>query len=191
MKDYAHPYQKLGGWLLFFVVTTFFNAFSGILVQLLHPNSFLHVSTTYEGGVFAFQLLITLCTLYKIALQITYAVMIVKREAHFARIWQLIYAGYLVGALVTLIMHLAYGFPQLEFVPTENYSVILGFIVDLFGFLPVPVGLTLLTLYLRKSVRVRTYMGSDEYLKLAFFVKKKPWPEPAAPDTVVPDEDEA
>jgi len=37
-------------------------------------------------------------------------------------------------------------------------------------------------LYYTRSVRVRTYMGTDEYLRLGFLTKKVKGPEPAVPD---------
>ena len=57
--------------------------------------------------------------------------------------------------------------------------IILMAIIDAVGFF-------LSTLYSVRSVRVRTYMGSDEYLKLAFFTKKMKGPEPAVPDAEEP-----
>lgn len=44
------------------------------------------------------------------------------------------------------------------------------------------VGFVIYTAYVRKSVRVRTYMGSDEYLRLSIFSKNTTAPSPAVPD---------
>ena len=42
----------------------------------------------------------------------------------------------------------------------------------------------LMMLYYTRSVRVRTYMGSDEYLRRAFFMKKVKGPQHAVPNAV-------
>ena len=48
----------------------------------------------------------------------------------------------------------------------------------LFGVL----GFFLIMLYFDKSVRVRTYFGTDEYLKKSMFLKNTAYPQPAVED---------
>jgi hypothetical protein len=44
------------------------------------------------------------------------------------------------------------------------------------------IGFIIWTAYFRKSVRVRTYMGSDMYLRMSIFSKNAQAPQPAVPD---------
>ena len=180
MKDYAHRYQKLGGWLLFVVIMTFLDAFTSFTQQFA-KDGLLRTLGNYEGGELWFRLLMLFCVFYMIAMKTTYGVMIVKRDPRFVRTWQLVYAGSLINATATLVMHLLYGYPERSgpaYFSTFGY----GLASDIVSFLPVPLVLFLLTLYCVKSVRVRTFMGTDKYLRLAIFGRKKPGPEPAVPD---------
>jgi len=180
MSEHAHRYQKLGGFLLLIVVLTFLGAFSAV-INLFSPTGVLRALRGSGGGQYWLQMLILVCALYAIALQIMYAVMIIRRDPRFARIWQLIYIGTFVRAAAQYAMHLIYGFPE-GGGSAYNTSFAIGRMSDIFAFLAIPVGLGLLTLYIKKSVRVRTYMGSDKYLRLAFFTGKAKGPGPAVPD---------
>jgi len=180
-KDYAHRYQKLGGFLLFLVIMTFLAAFTSVTKLLFERDGFLHAWRGYEGGEFWLQLVIQICAVYAIVMQVTYALMIIRRDPRFVRTWQLIYIGTFAGTLALLAAHLIYGYPQ-EDASTYNSAFAIGLVSDIFAFLAIPIGLGLLTLYISKSVRVRTYMGSDKYLRLAFFTRKARGPEPAVPD---------
>jgi len=97
-KGYAHPYQKLGGWLLLIVIFTFIFAFSG-LIGSFSQDGFFRSWPGYAGGEFWLQLMIQCCTFYTATLQVTYAVMLIKRDPRFARTWQLIYIGSFLKAL--------------------------------------------------------------------------------------------
>ncbi|MCL2300591.1 MAG: hypothetical protein FWC27_10660 [Firmicutes bacterium] len=187
MKNYAHRYQKLGGWLLTIVIFTFIGAFSNV-VSHFNSNGFLRVWPNYQPGEFWMQLVIVICMLYIGALQITYAVMIIRRDPRFARIWQLIYIGSFLKQAATMMIHLGYGYPE---VLNSEYSSndAVGLIADIIILLLLVLGFFLFTQYFRKSVRLRTYMGSDKYLKLAFFTKKTEGPVPMVPDLPAEQED--
>jgi hypothetical protein len=47
-------------------------------------------------------------------------------------------------------------------------------------------GIALWTLYYLRSVRVRTYMGTDAYIKQSIFFKQVTPPTPAVPDDAPP-----
>jgi len=183
MKDYEHSYQKLGGWLLIIVIVTFIGAFATVL-NLLSTKNGLPGLRNYEGGQFWLELLMQLCWAYAGALQVTYAVMIIRRGQRFARTWQLIYIGTFLRTLAQLVTHLIYGYPPSAFTASypPEYAAAFGLTSDIVAFLPPAIGLLLLLLYLKKSVRVRTYMGSDNYLRLAFFTRKATGPVPMVPD---------
>jgi hypothetical protein len=189
MSDLAQRYRKLGGFLLFLVIMTFFVALTSVMNLLFSKDGFVKSLPGFGPVEAWFQLLIVLCSIYTIVIQIMFSVMIIKRDQRYLRIWQLFYIGTFVSAAATLLMHLTCGFPPRE--PSAfNSPEALGLATDVFAFLRVPIGLTLFTLYNVKSVRVRTYMGSDKYLKLAFFTKKAVGPAPLAPDLAPADPDE-
>ena len=180
MRDYAHRCQKLGGWLLFVVIMTFLDAFTSFTQQFAR-DGFLRTWDNYEGGALWFRLLMLFCVFYMIAMKTAYGVMIVKRDPRFVRTWQLVYIGSLIHAAAALVMHLLYGYPERSG-PAYLSTFGFGLASDILAFLPIPLALFLLTLYCVKSVRVRTYMGTDKYLRLAIFGSKAPGPEPMVPD---------
>ena len=181
MKEYAHRYRKLGGWLLVFVILTYLAAFSTLTNQF-QRTGFLRSWQNYTGGEFWLQLAIQLCAIYAITMRTMYATMIIRRNPHFVRTWQLLYIGTFVNAAAQLALHLAYGYPD-QGGSSYNSAFAIGLMADIFAFLPIPIGLTLFTLYFVKSVRVRTYLRSDNYLRLAFFTRK------ATPVPFIPDEE--
>jgi len=191
-KDYnpVHPYQKLGGWLLLIVIVTFIGALS-TAINLLSKDG-LRSLQNFEGGRLWLELLIQLCWIYAGALQVTYAVMIIKRDPRFGRTWQLIYIGTFLRALARLVMGLSYGFPTpaLAASGSPEYVYAFGLTNAIVAFLPPIVNLLLLTLYLKKSVRVRTYMGSGKYLQLAFFPRNAEAPVPMVPDAPAEQEED-
>ncbi|MCL1951201.1 MAG: hypothetical protein FWF60_00085 [Oscillospiraceae bacterium] len=187
MSEHVHPYRKLGGFLLFLVIMTFISAFFNTIKLLFSQDGFMQSMQSYTGGELWLQLLVALCLAYTITLQVMYCVMILRRDPRFARTWQLIYIGTLVSALATLAVHRMYGYPQAVSAYNASPAFAMGY--DLVNFLRIPVGLPLVTLYFLKSVRVRTYMASGKYLKLAFFTRKAAGPEPSIPDPVMPDEE--
>ncbi|MCL2495265.1 MAG: hypothetical protein FWE98_06370 [Oscillospiraceae bacterium] len=170
MQNASHPYQKLGGWLLFWVVMAILAVFYSV-VELFSNTGFLRNWQTYSGLEFWLQLLLLLCLLYEMIMDAVYAIMAIQRNPRFVLAWQLIYAGSIVNAPVQLTVHLLYGYPEG-----------ITFASDIWSFFVIALGLGLMTLYFARSVRVRTYMGSDEYLRLAFFTKKMKWAQPAVPD---------
>jgi len=173
---YPHPYQKLGGLLKFFVVMAPIVLFFNIITQF-SATSFWFAWSTYQTGEFWLRLVKQLCLIYSTVIQVTYAVMIIRRDPRFVRTWQLIYIGSALSMAMTIALHLVYGYPG-------NTSFAYGLAKDILSLAMVPAGLGLYTLYYAKSVRVRTYMGSDKYLRLAFFTRKARGPAPAVPDEV-------
>ena len=172
-----HPYQKVGGWLKFQVVVPVINLFF-LVVGLFSSTGFLRSWRGYAGAVFWLQLLIQLCTLYGTAIMLSVAVMILQRDPRFVRTWQLIFFGSFSSAVARLALHLLDGYPA-------KRSFAYGLTVDILTLVMAPLVILFWTTYYAKSVRVRTYMGSDKYLRLAFFTKKIPGPMPVVPD---PDE---
>jgi len=82
--------------------------------------------------------------------------------------------GAILQSLLRFVLNLLQGYEQV----TYYYGPIIDVLVIITGLVVYP----LWTLYYVRSVRVRTYMGSDAYLRLAFFTKKVKGPIPAVPD---------
>jgi len=167
---YPHPYQKLGGLLKFYVVMAPISLCFTVIGQF-SPTGFWRAWPTYEGARFWLQLTIQLCLMYSTVINLTWAVMILRRDPRFVRTWQLAYIGSIASAAARWPLYLIYGYPEGTSL-ASNIVITIG----------LPVSFCLWTLYYIKSVRVRTYMGSDKYLRLAFFTRKARGPEPAVPD---------
>ena len=167
-----HPYQKLGGLPKFFVVLAPIGLFFTVIGQF-SPTAFWRAWPAYQTGEFWLQLVMQLCGLYSAAMNIVWTVMLLLRDPRFARTWQLGYLGSLVSAAARWPLHMIYGYPKGTSLATDIAvtAVILA-------------GVCLWTLYSARSVRVRTYMGTDRYLRLAFFTRRVRGPVPLVPDGV-------
>jgi len=175
MQNEAHPYQKLGGWLLFFVICNLFSMVNLFSRGSSGPWALLGFFTYVSGVEFVCLLAMLLLQLYKIAINITTAIMVIRRSPYFLRLEQLSWLGSILGQAVSLPILFSL---QPQYPAGGNITLIIAF-----GAIPMTVVMiVVLMLYYAKSVRVRTYMGSDEYLRLAFFAKKIKGPEPAVPD---------
>jgi len=137
------------------------------------PDSFWFAWRTYRTGAFWLQLAAQLGQLASAAAGIAWAAMILRRDPRFVRTWQLGYIGAVLSAAARWPLHLIYGYPQ-GVTPATDIAVAIG-VLAIFG---------LWMLYYVRSVRVRTYMGTDKYLRLALFTGKVPGPVPLAPDGI-------
>jgi hypothetical protein len=141
------------------------------VISQFTPGSFWRAWPAYAAGEFWLQLVKQLCPVYTAMFHIAWAVMAIRRDPRFVCAWQLGYIGSIAGAAVRWPLCLLYGYPRGVSL-ASNIFVAVG---STAGFL-------LLTLYYTRSVRVRTYMGTEKYLRLAFFTKKVKGPAPAVPD---------
>jgi len=180
MKDYEHRYQKLGGWLLVIVIFGFIGAF-GIVLNLFSEDGFLRAASGYAGVKLWMELLIQLGSVYEGIMQVIFAVMIIQRNARFGQIWQLKFIGNVLRTLAQLVLHVAYGFPPKAF-GTTDVTFSFGLANDLLAFATIVLFVALIALYLRKSVRVRTYMGTNKYLRTMIFTRNAEGPAPMVPD---------
>jgi len=99
----------------------------------------------------------------------------IRHDPRFVRTWQLTYIGNAVSLVTLLTLHALYGY-------SEGTSPAYGLTMDMINVLVMLVSFLLWTRYYARSVRVRTYMGSDEYLRRAFFMKTIEWAKPAVQD---------
>ena len=175
MSEYSpniHPYKKLGGLLKFWVVLAPIILVFTIFLQFI-PSSYWRMWPAYEGAEYWLRFAMQLCQIYGPIINVLTAVMIIRRDPRFARTWQLGFLGNIVSTAVRWPLYLSYGY-------LEN-STITGHIIATIG---LPVTFSLMMLYFARSVRVRTYMGTDKYLRLAFFTRNVCGPMPAVPDEV-------
>jgi len=167
---YPHPYRKLGGLLKFFVAMAPILLFFHVAGQF-SPASFWNAWPSYMAGEFWLRLAMQLCQAYTAIISILWAAMVLRRDPRFVRAWQLGYIGSVVSAAARWPLYLVYGYPR-GVTLAANICVTVG-VLAVFG---------LWMLYYARSVRVRTYMGTDRYLRLAFFTKRTRGPAPMVPD---------
>jgi len=154
-------YEKLGGWLLCIVVL-FFLQVAGVAFQFLEGGALdiLRRWEMYFGAQGVLLLAGEVVSMVLIMIYVFIAIGIVQRDPAFLRTRQLAFALVAVNLLLQLAGGLIYGFE-----PSGDLALALqaaGFLLNyLFAML-----------YYTRSVRVRTYMGSDEYLRLALFTRR-------------------
>ncbi|MDR1131016.1 MAG: zinc-ribbon domain-containing protein [Oscillospiraceae bacterium] len=169
-QKYPHPYHHLGGWLAFI-------AYAQLVMVVLLAVSFvivffeLFTFLSYLGGVLgAWVFLVALIMLAGFALcafiGIKFFLMIKNKNPRFLRFFELLT---IVSVSISVVGIVLTGFQNYLLDLTESirdiFSVVIGFFIW--------------TTYFRKSVRVRTYFGSDEYLRRSIFFKNAVAPQPA------------
>ena len=175
----THPYQKLGGWLKLFVVWQFIGL-AFILLSIFTKDGFVGVLREWAShpGAHGFLLLAKQTgPIVTVALYVAFAVRVIRRDPLFFRTRQLAIAVNAVTMLLNTANVLLFGLADYGIYRNKETYMLFLALTFLFG-------LILPMLYYTRSVRVRTYMGSDEYLRRAFFTKKVKGPQPAVPDAM-------
>jgi len=166
----THPYQKLGGWLLLNIVS---------LILGLLLDAALQWKGTGDAGIRGTSGLLLWIATYilvgSIAVQITCVVMIFYRDPRFLRFYQLGWIISFVSILFSTASIIANNLSDLTAAISGIGGMAGGLVFSLSRYLA-------WFAYYTRSVRVRTYMGSDEYLRRAYFTKKIKGPQPAVPD---------
>lgn len=167
-------YSSLGGWLLFFVILQFFSIASVITSLIKALPKFIPDLVFHPG---TYEVLIAIAYMFSffvIPLYITALVLILQRNPLFLRVFQwtamIAFIGNLlqISALMSLLAYARFH---------HIAPLMIGQITTTFSGLA---GLLLMTLYYCKSIRVRTYMGNDEYMNKAVFSFKQPPLQPQA-----------
>ena len=164
-------FKKLGGWLLLFVIWYFLQG-CGVFLQL-GEGGLMDILRGWQMYTGAQGWLLAAGQALSLLLAIVYvaaAIEIVRRNPYFLRTrqWAIVFTA--LDVIIRMINGILYGF--------EGFALPLLILQEaIFIF-----GLLFAMLYYTRSVRVRTYMGSDEYLREAIFTKKIKSPEPAVPD---------
>ena len=157
-----HSYQKLGGWLLCAVIL-FFMQFAGCLALQFGEGGMMDVIRRWDMLIGIQGILLIAGQAFAMLAAVTYvftAFAIIQRDPHFLRTRQRAFALAAANLLLQLVFGLLYGF-------AENARLFL--LLQAAGYALL---LVLVMRYYTRSARVRAYMGSDEYLRLALFTKR-------------------
>lgn len=184
----SHPYHKPGGWLMVIVIFCFVLA-SLLMIQLIlsamHNIQYLRNTAIYLAvdypGYYGFHIFYSIGEVFvllaDIALLMFCAISILTKNRLILLILQTATpAIVLTNVFYAIIVNKWYSFfafnGTYSFVYTKCIvnSIVLGLFV------------IVVSIYFSKSVRVRTYMGSDEYLKKSVFNR---WASPPMPADIM------
>ena len=178
-------YHSLGGWLLFFVVCGFIGGISNISYGIRFIGGISNISygirsivDNTEGfeysGLFTVAIIVNALALLSAgALMIWSMTMIIGKKTDFLKTYQIAVITCIGGILISNIM-LIIAYSSLGVLHLVDNAW--GFIGNVIGLCA---NLVLMTLYYVKSVRTRTYLETDEYIRKALIMKNAPSPEPA------------
>ena len=157
-------YKKLGGFLLCHVIAGFVQVAAGLVSLLLSIRLWRYWDPrdTFE---FTLQMLTFAGLVYSMIANLVWAFMAIGRDPGFVRAWQISVTGAALSAVLQVISHLVYGYPE-QATFWENP------VMDVLEMIAVPLFFVLITLYYARSARVRVYLGTEEYLERVLLAKK-------------------
>ena len=169
--DYTAKYKSLGGWLLFFLIMMgvgcIYNV-GGALADI----------TTWMGSVNSLPaqfrsatpivIISDILPIISALLSIGFIVLVVQRNSIFLKYYQIIGIIDIILAVINIAIVAAFLGPILD--PQSGGAFTGAAMVGLvIGVIAAIVSLVLYTMYYCKSVRVKTYMGSTDYIDKALF----------------------
>jgi len=168
----THQYQKPGGWMLLFQIAIFGQAawelFSFIRNGLLNGYSFfLNPRQLINVASMIFWVVV--------------AVQLLRRQTVFLRNWYIANALSIAAAVYYLIKDLRLvGFDEIA---EDGFAMFMVVVMLVFALAMTMVGFIIHHCYYTRSVRVRTYMGTDAYITRCPVIGKRIRPpKPAVPD---------
>ena len=170
-----HPYNKLGGWLGFFVVCWIINAVRAAISGISDLSHLIDLADSF-GYDSSFALGLSIILVGNGLILFTYIKiieMVVRKKARFLLFYE-----------VTNIVAIAF---YVLLVLVFNEYVDAGDII--FIIIMSVISLAIMLNYFSKSFRVRTYFGSDEYLRRSFFFKYSVTLKPADTTPFIPASD--
>lgn len=194
-KYYApgtHPYHKLGGFPLFVVVMNYIGGVSAFIDCVIIAVAYIFLinkSKWFPKGFtacFSFVMIGAIILILACGcVEIGFSNRIRRRNVGFLGYMQtasvtlmIICTVFAIASFVWLNSFSRYGISQVSSYAGQLISYGIGWLI----------GLILGSVYFSKSVRVRTYMGSDEYLRKSVFNKRSKSPVPAdGSDQPIPD----
>ena len=174
----THPYHQLGGFLSFIVVTNYICgglALAAIIpviityVGLLQLTSWMGRYATSFSGLCVFGMIGAIVLMIVAAsIMFSFANRIRHKESSFLRYIQ-------SGSITIMIIGIIYVVITMIWAKSFDVYGVMGNAVEVVDLIEYVVswlvGFILTSVYFGKSVRVRTYMGSDDYLKQSLFNK--------------------
>ena len=148
-------YKSLGGWLLFFVICWGLGALAGLGSIARTLSTFPYFSIAFIRPL----LIPMLSSIVPTVVCITMVVAIIQRVPTFLRLYQVL-------AIANVAVSLISGISLVVRVGSAAASVMGTTVGTMLGGI---IGLVLMTMYFCKSVRVRVYMGTTQYLDTALF----------------------
>ena len=175
---YSHPYHMLGGWLRFLVLAGYISL-PLLIAAIIRGTKKVYDSSAHMGGLAGYfkagmgstvwaMVLGDICLGLLVILQIWLFELIRRKEKHFLAFF------HLMAGVCTFLGFLSVALSR-------------GLLWGLLTLLLAGLGTILLTMYFATSVRVRTYMGSDEYLRADPLTRNLPSPTPADSLPYVPE----
>lgn len=169
-RQSAYPqYEKFGGWLIVFSILIML----GVVVNLRNGLGTINISRDAMGYLdllpdafrtaVQIDLVAAIVVLITVVFQIVFLVNLFRRNANFLKFLQLA----IICAFIATVLGLISANMVREFLEQEIFAQLIGTLVGNV------IGLILYTMYYSRSVRVRTYMGSDEFLEKALFTMTK------------------
>jgi len=166
-----HEYQELGGWLKFFAVVPYVLAIIGAITTLLSILPAMGIMSTVnevaqKAGYGSSTFSMVMSVLFGVA-EVIFMVYCAQRhknliENHDSRFFRFVEVAAIIFIVVAIVGGLLGG----------NLGQLVEDIVGM------ALAYFLYGLYLSRSVRVRTYFGSNAYLKRSFFFHKENGPAP-------------
>ena len=183
-RPMTHPYQKLGGWLAVFTYGWLLAGLYCIwcIIKELLSMTAINAATGGLTGIITGPVLLIVAVLYGIEafLCIRMFLLIQRKDTRFLRFYEtigIISLGAIICIAIILTVYLnnKLGSYVRYAMPTVWASIIPSIIIS-------GVFFALILRYFGKSVRVRTYFGTDDYLRRSIFFRNSISPEPAVPD---------
>jgi hypothetical protein len=161
----SKDYSKLGGWLLAWVIASILSVLVYTVRAFGEIIGSMDVRHLIDTDIFYLIISGQIVALAAVVFFIMSIVQIFKRKPLFLRFEQI--GLILIAVSVVLDTFIPAGMIGLDWYDTEVLTNSISI------FIGCAVGFFLYTLYFCRSVRVRTYMGADEYAKKALFAYKQ------------------
>lgn len=179
-----HPYKKNGGWILFLQVLMIISMAFWVYSLI---SDFISLVSTWDVASFASSMLSNAVTLAGF-LPI---IQLLRRDAKFLQNYHIVFFISLAVSIVSYILPLLSGVDAISYIFEEYLGIgELGPILYV-AFIAAALIFSVLWFviwrtYFTRSVRVRTYMGTDSYMTQCIFCRDEVPPLPAAPDDPPP-----
>ena len=167
----AHPYQKIGGWMLAVEVTVALHLlFAGLKV-------FGQVTQSASSSI------IVLLSCVFAVLTVLPQICLLMQKTGFLRLYHITVIVRFVIIAVQIGSQLYAIFSDPARSTSTPFAMINGGALIANIVLPILIEFIICRLYFTRSVRVRTYMGTDAYITQCPFTRRIKPPQPAVPDS--------